>query len=242
MFVARFVTVTVAPGMPARLRIEYRAQDASGLQLRKSGGAGKHTEQRPEQRRARISSSWILLEMLAEGWSLPRCAPRYLDVEPRTRPRFWIVVSRCRRQLHLRQRSLFDLGRFPRCRRGCRRCGSDRAREASRPRRRAPSSAASNTLEWQPHSKSGCDAFPSAMRASRSSSVTRSTWHCSCGHVTHSALEGFRRAKQHAADEHAPTGGSRGTRCRRLKVGFGDERYGVPRCRHSRREESSRRA
>lgn len=56
------------------------------------------------------------------------------------------------------------------------------------PEMRSPSRAASNTLKWHPHSNNGFAGFSGTIRANRASSVTSSTWHCSCGQVMHSAL------------------------------------------------------
>ena len=56
------------------------------------------------------------------------------------------------------------------------------------PEMRAPSRAASKTLKWHPHSNKGFAGLSGTIRANRASSVTSSTWHCSCGHVMHTAL------------------------------------------------------
>ncbi len=78
------------------------------------------------------------------------------------------------------------------------------------------------------------------MRANRSTSVTRSTWHCSCGHVTHSALRFASVRNNTPLMSTRRSAAACGARCRGVKVGLGDKRHGMPWCGHGRREESSR--
>ena len=100
------------------------------------------------------------------------------------------------------------------------------------PESRAPSFAASNTLKWHPHSKSGCDDTLPGMRTSRSTSVTRSTWHCSCGHVTHSALRFASVRNNTPLMSTRRSAEPAGARARGAKVGLCDKRHGMPWCGH----------